>query len=118
MVPALGGMDMRLRRWRGELTWQHNPSSLGLLAKMLGDVRVEGLDVPDQPMQETARLELAAGELRYEAQQPVQDIGSRMAVHDLLWLLFDKRVIFFFEVFRKNRHGGGRDMEGAQRPPQ
>ena len=63
---------------------------------MLGDVRMEGPDVPDQAMQESTRLKILPREVRYVRKQPVQELGSRMIVRDLLRLLFDECLVFLF----------------------
>jgi hypothetical protein len=119
MVPAFRGMDVCFRRSRGsKLAREHDSSTLRPLAQMFGDVRVESSDVADQALEESAGLKRAAGEITDAPEQSVQDIGSGMLVHNLLWLLFDERVVFLFEMLRKNGHGGGRHVEGAQRPPE
>lgn len=118
MMPALGRMNVCFRWRRSKLAWQHDPPSLRLFAQMFGDVRMKGPDVPDQAVQESARLKILSREVRYERKQPVQDIGSRMIVRDLLRLLFDECLVFFFQVLCKDRHRSSRHMKGTEGPPQ
>jgi hypothetical protein len=119
MVPAFRGMDVGVRRSRGsKLAWEHDSSTLRLLAQMFGDVRVESSDVADQALEESAGLKRAAREITDAREQSVQDIGSGMLVHNLLWLLFDERVVFLLKMLRKNGHGGGRNVERAECPPE
>lgn len=59
-------------------------------------------------------MEALAGKFRQERQCTIENFRCRAGVGDLLRLLFDERVIFLFETFRKNRHRRGRHMKGAQ----
>ena len=44
---------MRFLRGRGELARQDDPSALGLLAQMFGDIRMKHADVANETLQET-----------------------------------------------------------------
>jgi hypothetical protein len=39
-------------------------------------------------------------------------------VHDLLRLLFDKRIVFLLEMFCEDGHGGGGNMKGTEGSPE
>lgn len=118
MMPAFGRMDVCFRRGRRELTRQYDAPSLCLFCQMFRNVGVKCPDISNQAMQESARLKFASGELRYDLQETVKDIRGGLALHDLLRLLFDERVVFLLQAFGKDRHGSRGNMEGAQRPPE
>lgn len=117
-MPALRGMDVRLRRRVRKLTRQYDPSTLSLFRQVLGNVGMKCSDISDQAMQESPRLKFVSRKFRYDRQQPVEDIRGGLAIRDLLRLLFGKCVIFLLQAFGKDRHGSRRNMKRAQRPPE